>query len=86
MPQFICSKMNGFKGFPIKKPQPCVGLLHILVGGLEEILSPHFRLPTVGNCHTLKILDRAIFGISLLVSRPTTIMQFPSFVGFLCFS
>lgn len=54
------------------------------VGGLEEISFLHPGLPSVGDCHSLKILDKAIFGSSHPVNKPTAILQFPSAVDLVC--
>lgn len=59
-----------------------MGLLHILVGGLEEISAS--QLLSVGNCRTLKILNTDIFGSSRSANRPTAIGQFPFALGLVC--
>lgn len=58
--------------------------LHILVGGLEEISFLHLSLPSVDDCHSLKISDKDIFGSSHPVNQPTSVVQFPSAVGLVC--
>lgn len=79
MLEFTCGKMNGFKEFPMQKHSLMWGCCIFSQAVWKKF--PHLRLPSVGNCHPLKILVRDIFGCSYLVNSPTAIMQFPFAVG-----